>query len=221
MNDTNTPAHILIVEDESIVAADIESRLKELRYEVAGRTDYGEKAIELAGKLKPDLVLMDVMLKGQMRGDAAAKVIREQYRVPVVFLTGNSDLATFRSALGAEPYGYVIKPFEERELHIAIEIALDKHRQESEREALIRQLEGALNQVRVLQEMVPVCGWCKKIRDDDGYWKSLERYVSTHFQVGITHGMCPECYEKALAEVQEVKREKQRKASAAGESPQG
>jgi CheY-like chemotaxis protein len=201
MNAAPAPASILIVEDESIIAADIESSLKDLGYNVAGKTDCGERALELAADNKPNLVLMDIMLRGDMRGTAAAKVLREEFKIPVVMLTGNTDMATFRHALGSAPYGYVLKPFENRELHIAIEIALDKHRAELAREALIKQLEEALQQVRMLQEIVPVCAWCRKIRDDDGYWQTVEKYLSTHFKVGFTHGVCPECFKSTLADI--------------------
>ena len=203
MSETPAIPRIMIVEDESIVAADIEARLRELSYDVVGRTDTGEGALEMAFATKPDLVLMDVMLRGKMLGTEAAKILRHQNGLPIVFLTGNSDVKTFRSALGGTAYGYVLKPFEERELHIAIEIALDKHRSELQRESLIRQLEDALRKVKVLQELVPVCGWCKNIRDDDGYWKTVEQYVTSRFQVDITHGMCPSCFEKEMRAVRE------------------
>jgi CheY-like chemotaxis protein len=201
MNRPTAPASILIVEDESIIAADIESSLKSLGYEVAGKVDSGERALELVAASKPSLVLMDIMLRGRMLGPAAAKILREEFQTPVVILTGNTDMTTFRIALGSAPYGYLLKPFDNRELLIAIEIALDKHAAELAREALIRQLEAAQQQVRILQEMVPVCGWCRKIRDDDGYWKSVEKYLSTHFKVDLTHGVCPECHKSALADI--------------------
>ena len=202
MNDTPCPASILIVEDESIVAADIESSLKQLGYLVAGKVDTGKRALELAAILKPSLVLMDIMLRGDMRGTTAAKVLREEFHLPVVMLTGNTDIATFRNALGSAPYGYVLKPFEDRELHIAIEIALEKHAAAQARESLIKQLEAALQQVKMLQEIVPVCAWCRKIRDDDGYWQTVEKYLSSHFKVDFTHGVCPECVKSAFPDLQ-------------------
>lgn len=200
MNAAITPASILIVEDEAIIAADIEASLKELGYRIAGRADCGPAALELAASTRPSLALMDIMLRGEMLGTAAAKVLRDELKIPVVMLTGNTDMATFREALGSAPYGYVLKPFENRELHIAIEIALDKHRAERAREVLIQQLEEALRQVRMLQEIVPVCAWCRKIRDDDGYWQTVEKYLSAHFKVGFTHGVCPDCFKTALAD---------------------
>jgi diguanylate cyclase (GGDEF)-like protein/PAS domain S-box-containing protein len=125
-----TQARILVVEDESIVAADIQDRLEALGYEVPATVGWGEKAVELAGSLRPDLVLMDIQLKGRMDGVEAADEIRRRFDIPVVYLTANADHPTVQRAKVTEPFGYVIKPFEERELHTTIEVALYKHRAE-------------------------------------------------------------------------------------------
>lgn len=124
------PARVLVIEDEAVVAIDVCHRLRRLGYVVAGQADTGEEALRLAGELAPDLMLMDIMLAGQMDGIDAAAAIRDRYGVPVVFLTAHSDRATLRRAGAAGPYGYLIKPFEERELQSALEIALYKSRME-------------------------------------------------------------------------------------------
>ena len=119
-----TTQRILIVEDELIVSADIASRLKRMGYLVTGQADTAERAIELCSESKPDLVLMDIRLKGDVDGVAAADTIRTQYQIPVVFLTAHADEPTLQRAKITEPYGYVLKPFEERELRIVIEMSL-------------------------------------------------------------------------------------------------
>ena len=118
---------IFIVEDEFITATDIQNHLKGMGYEVVGIADSGEEAVQRAGELLPDLVLMDITLKGRMNGIDAAGLIRERYDRPVIYLTANSDETTLRSALLSEPFGYILKPFEPREMRIAIEMALYKH----------------------------------------------------------------------------------------------
>ncbi|MBF0519032.1 MAG: response regulator [Nitrospirae bacterium] len=120
-------SRILVVEDESIVAMNICERLKELGYEVADVVSTGADAIKRAGELDPDLVLMDIVLKGNMDGVETAEKIRNTYDIPVIFLTAYSDNDTLRRAKITEPYGYILKPFEQRELLIAIEIAVYKH----------------------------------------------------------------------------------------------
>lgn len=123
-------ARLLVVEDESIVAKDIQHRLRNLGYEVPAVVAYGEKAIEKAEELKPDLVLMDIFLKGEMDGIKAAEEIKRLYGIPVIFLTAFADPNTLQRAKVTEPFGYILKPFEERELLTAIEMALYKHKME-------------------------------------------------------------------------------------------
>src|SRR5688500_8622672 len=122
-----TQTRILVVEDESIVALDIQCRLESMGYEVPATVASGEKAVEQAGDLRPDLVLMDIHLQGKMDGIEAADQIRRRFGIPVIYLTANADHPTVQRAKVTEPFGYVIKPFEERELQTSIEMAIYKH----------------------------------------------------------------------------------------------
>lgn len=133
---------ILVVEDEEVVALDIESTLTYLGYEVPAVVAYGKEAIELASEIQPDLVLMDIMLKGKMDGIDAAEEIRRRFGIPVVYLSANADVATLQRAKNSEPFGYVVKPFQEKELQITIEMALARNQAESRiKEALIKEKE--------------------------------------------------------------------------------
>lgn len=123
-------ASILIVEDVSAIALSIRNNLESNGYQVAGQTDRGKDAIKKAGELHPDLVLMDISLNGEMDGIEAAEQIRMMFDIPVIFLTAYTDSSIIELARKAEPYGYILKPFEERELAIAIEMALYKHSME-------------------------------------------------------------------------------------------
>lgn len=118
---------ILIVEDEFIVAADLESRLWRLGYSVVGSTDTGEEAVALARKHRPSLVMMDIHLAGAMDGIEAANAIRTECDLPVVFLTAHSDADTIERAGQTEAFGYILKPFDERELRTHVRMALYKH----------------------------------------------------------------------------------------------
>ena len=117
---------ILIVEDETLVAMDIERGLKALGYSVVATGGTGLEAVRLAQEHRPDLVLMDIRLQGAMDGIEAGKQLRQLFRIPIIFLTAYADAATLQRAKAAEPFGYLLKPFEDRELHTAIEIALHK-----------------------------------------------------------------------------------------------
>lgn len=120
-------AKILIVEDEGIVAKNIQNRLKRLGYVVPTIVASGEEAIRKTEETRPDLVLMDIVLKGDMDGIEAAKQIYSRFDIPIVYLTAYSDNNTLERAKLAEPFGYILKPFEIREVHSAIEMALYKH----------------------------------------------------------------------------------------------
>ena len=125
-------ARIQIVEDEAVTAMDIEERLVGLGYQTVSRSATAEHALAVTEKEHPDLVLMDIHLRGSMDGIAAAQQIRQQFRLPVVFLTAHSEETTLERAKQTEPFGYILKPFENRELKSTIEMALYKHRAELE-----------------------------------------------------------------------------------------
>ena len=137
-------AKILVVEDEGIVAMDIKNRLMRLGYDVPSIALAGEEAVEKAAKICPDLVLMDIMLKGEMDGIEAARQIHERLDIPIVYLTAFSDEDTLQRAKITGPFGYIIKPFEDRELHVALDIALYKHKMER----ILRESEGELRKSR-------------------------------------------------------------------------
>jgi len=121
---------ILIVEDEHIVAMGIKRMLKSLGYTLAGVASSGEDAIRKAEITFPDLVLMDIMLKGDMNGIEAAKEIKERLDVPVVYLTACSESKIVERAWKTGPLGYIVKPFDEKDLQKSIDVALCRHRME-------------------------------------------------------------------------------------------
>lgn len=123
--------NIFIVEDESIVAKDIQNSLIKLGYNVVGIANNGNDAIEKIVELMPDLVLMDIMIKGDLTGIDVSEKIKEKISVPVIFLTAYADEGTLAKAKITEPYGYILKPFKEIDLHSTIEMAVYKHQKDS------------------------------------------------------------------------------------------
>ncbi|MFW5734496.1 MAG: HD domain-containing phosphohydrolase [Oceanidesulfovibrio sp.] len=121
---------VLIVEDETIVSLDIERRLRFMGYEVLPPVASGEEAVSTAASNNPDIILMDIMLSGEMDGIQAASAIRNRQRVPIIYLTAYADEETLERAQVTEPFGYIIKPFEDRELKTCIQMALYKHTME-------------------------------------------------------------------------------------------
>jgi CheY-like chemotaxis protein len=150
---------IFIVEDEAIVANDLKETLKSLGYTVPGIAKSGELALEKVKELRPDLVLMDIHLAGKMDGVETAGTIHTLYDIPVIYLTAYADKALLDRAKITEPYGYVIKPYDERELHSVIEMALYKHQVEHEikkRDTVLFAVSSAVEWLlRVSREDVP------------------------------------------------------------------
>ena len=140
-------AQILVVEDEYIVAKDIQNTLTNLGYTVPAIAASGEEAIKKAGEMQPDLILMDIVLKGALDGVETANEIKTQLDIPVVYLTAYADDKTLQRAKITEPYGYLIKPFEERELHSTIEMALYKQSMEKRLKDSEQWLSTTLNSI--------------------------------------------------------------------------
>ena len=143
--------------------------------------------------------MMDIRLKGEIDGITAADQIRLGHEVPVVFLTAHADAATLERAKVTEPFGYVVKPFEERELHTTIEVALYKFKMDRERARMVNDLQKALSHVKTLSGLLPICAGCKKVRNDHGYWNEVNVYLMENTEANISIGICPDC-EKAYAE---------------------
>ena len=125
-----SPSQIMIAEDENIVAMDIQEALTKAHYSVSAVAGSGREALRKAEETKPDLVLMDIHLKGDMDGVQAAARIHGRFGIPIIYLTAYSDDATLQRATAAQPYGYLLKPFEKESLRTTIEMALFKHKME-------------------------------------------------------------------------------------------
>ena len=192
---------ILIVEDEGIIAADIEDRLRRLGYEVAGWASTGEEALGAVAAKKPDLVLMDIMLKGETDGIEVARRIRLKYDVPVIYLTAYSDEAMLERAKLTEPFAYLLKPFSERELRANIEMALYKYRMERECARLLSELQEAWKEVKILSGLLPICSHCKKIKNEADQWQDVAVYIRDHSEANFSHGVCPACLHQHYPEI--------------------
>jgi signal transduction histidine kinase/CheY-like chemotaxis protein len=140
---------ILVVEDERIVARDLQIRLNGMGYEVTEVASSKAEALQAAGRKRPEVVLMDIRLNGVAEGIAAARELKEDFNLPVIYLTGHSDSTTLSEAAATEPFGYILKPFENRELVAAIETAVYKHRAEMRLREVNNRLELAQQAGRV------------------------------------------------------------------------
>lgn len=129
---------ILVVDDEAIITMQLEERLTAMGYTVAGMAASGEDAVDKARRIRPDLVLMDIVMPGKMNGIEAAKIVTQELDIPVVFVTSYADDAIIEKAKSVRPYGYIVKPFNELEIKAAIEVALFRKATEREEQKLIK-----------------------------------------------------------------------------------
>ena len=132
-------AQIMVVEDEAIVALDIQRKLEDIGYSVIAVIRSGEEAVRTACELRPDLILMDISLQGDLDGISAAAAIQDRGSIPVIFLTALADKDTLERAKITEPMGYLIKPFEEQDLRAAVEVVLHKHHMDVTRGDALRE----------------------------------------------------------------------------------
>ncbi len=167
---------IIIAEDERIVSEDIKMYLQDYGYEVASVAETGREAVKNARDQKPDLVLIDIVLRGRMDGIEAARRIREDLGIPVVYLTAYADQGKLERAKVTEPFGYILKPFEERELYSTIEMALYKSRMEKK----MSHLRGVLEATRRVDQFIAretdrgalIKGVCDRLVDTRGYYNA-------------------------------------------------
>ncbi|MCC3586921.1 MAG: response regulator [Microcoleus sp. PH2017_29_MFU_D_A] len=129
--------NILIVEDELLIAKNLSQRLEKFGYKIADVVSSGADAIHRAGELKPDLILMDIVIKGEIDGIATAAIIHQQLDIPIIYTTAYADDETLQRAENTGSYGYLLKPFKEREMHATIKIALSKHQEAVEMQKLM------------------------------------------------------------------------------------
>jgi len=191
-----TEAKIMIVEDEALLAADLRNQLEIIGYHITAIASSSEKALKRIDESPPDLILMDIQLKGNVDGIETAQKIKIRYGIPVIYLTAYADESFLDRAKITEPFGYMIKPVESRELHSIIEMALYKAKMEKEQKKLIRDLGDALAKVKTLSGLLPICSYCKKIRDDKGYWNQIEQYIHEHSGAIFSHSICQGCARK-------------------------
>ena len=192
---------IMIVEDEVIVAKNIEKRLKSLGYQVPVVTSTGEDALEKATAADIDLTLMDIRLAGEMDGITTAAALKSRFGIPVIYLTAYTDEPTLQRAKLTQPLGYIRKPFELIDLKIAIEMAVHKHQAERQskadelgRELLIAELQEVVNMA--LSGLLTICASCKRVKDEEGEWQPIEIYIRDHSEADFSHGLCSDCGKK-------------------------
>jgi len=149
-----------------------------------------QDGLKLMGEDKVDVVLTDLGLPDSQGLSTFEEIHKAYPSLPIIVLTQQGDMSTALEAIQKGAQDYLIKgEFNGFLLSRSLQYAI-------ERERLVRQLQEALDQVKTLSGFIPICAWCKNIRDDSGFWKSVEQYICSHANVDFTHGICPTCLEK-------------------------
>jgi phosphoserine phosphatase RsbU/P len=195
---------ILIAEDEPVTRAKLETLLQKWGYDLASASDGEEAWRMLHADLDIDTVITDYQMPG-MDGDELCRRARAELRdrsLYILLLTAvkvsREDLITGLLA-GADDY--VRKPFDNAELNARMQVARRVVGLQDELRQRVRQLEVAAATIKQLQGLLPICSYCKRIRDDKNYWVQVEHYMSTHGEVRFTHGICPECLAAQRAKI--------------------
>jgi two-component system, response regulator PdtaR len=201
------PIGVLIVEDDPLINASTANQLRRLGYTVAGQAYDAPQAAALVQESRPAVVLMDLQLidpdtgrEDPRAGLKAARALRQSTAVTVVLLTAFESPELIDQASEAGVGGYVVKPARDNDLDRAIAIArarsvdlFEVRRLSDELRRQNEELQAALERIKTLSGLLPICAGCKRIRDDRGYWQQVELYIQDHSEVRFSHGLCPEC----------------------------
>jgi len=191
---------ILIAEDDSISRRILEVTLKNWDYETVETQNGNDALAILESEEAPQLAILDVMMPGIDGMEVCRRVRRLPTQNPpfIILLTAKDRKEDVISGIDAGADDYLIKPFNREELRVRLNVGVktvELQRQLAER---IRQLETAAEQINQLQGILPICSYCKNIRDDKNYWQNVESYISNHTEAKFSHGICPDCYESVV-----------------------
>ena len=184
---------VLIAEDDLLARQVIVAVMEQLGHQVVGTAPDGEKAVEMARSLRPDVVLMDIEMP-VLDGIEACRLIQETFPLPVVMLTVHDSMEVVQRASEVGAGAYLIKPPDAEAIDRAITVSRARFEDLVQLRKLNVELEQALAQVEVLRGIIPICMYCKSIRDDEGFWERVEAYVTRHSAAQFSHGICPTCY---------------------------
>jgi phosphoserine phosphatase RsbU/P len=194
----NETRRVLLAEDHYVSRHLLERNLQNWGFEVI-TVDNGEKAAEiLSAEQAPDIAILDWMMPG-LDGVQVCQRVREQTHLPYVYLillTARSSKEEIAAGLDAGADDYVTKPFDPSELRARLKVGQRVVQLERTLKQRVSELQRALDDVRRLKQLLPICMYCKSVRDDKDYWRKIEEYIHTETGADVSHGICPVCMEK-------------------------
>jgi sigma-B regulation protein RsbU (phosphoserine phosphatase) len=199
---------ILVADDDDDTRRMLDYYLSSWGFTVEHARDGNRAAEILSNGDAPGIVLLDWVMPGQ-EGIEVCRLLRQQkqrYYTYLIFLTGKSDKGQIAAGLEAGADDYLTKPCDPTELRARLRVGERILRLERDHLQQVITLQEALDQVRELRGLIPICAWCKRVRDDEDYWHSIEEYLYLHTGSDFTHGICPSCLENVRAEAAAGKR---------------
>ncbi len=187
---------ILVAEDQSVSRHILVANLRKWGYDVTAVADGTQAWEALQAKAAPQLVILDWLMPG-MDGIEICSLIRKSPQtrpVYLILLTARRGQEDKIHGLQAGADDYITKPFDREELRARVQVGIRVLELQGALAERVRELEEALSRVKTLQGLLPICSYCKKIRNDRNYWQQVEGYISDHSEAQFSHGICPECY---------------------------
>lgn len=191
---SQTPATILIVDDNAKNVQVLGTILMDAKYRVAV-AHRGQLVFDLLPKVKPDLILLDIMMP-EMDGYEVCRRLKADpaaAEIPIIFLTAKTETDDIVLGFDLGAADFVTKPFRAKELLARVQTHISLTRLQQSLKKKNQELEEALNNVKTLSGLLPICSHCKKIRNANNEWQSIENYVSEHTDADFSHSICPEC----------------------------
>lgn len=201
--ESEDPAKVLVVDDNAANIDVILTFLEGDGYDLSIATS-GEMALKIARHSVPDLILMDVMMPG-MDGYETCRELKADpvtAQIPIIFVTAKKEMADVVNGFRSGGVDYISKPFRQEEMQSRVSTHISLRKMILAQERLIKQLNDALAEVNTLRGLLPICSYCKKIKDEKGKWKKLERYLREHSGAKFSHGICDECFKKIDMEIE-------------------
>jgi sigma-B regulation protein RsbU (phosphoserine phosphatase) len=197
---------VLIAEDDEVSRIVLSRMLQKWGHEVVATLD-GRSAYEiLEGEDAPGIAILDWMMP-EMDGLEVCRRLRQLNRAEppyVILLTARDQTDDIVAGLDSGANDYVVKPYDWRELKSRLRVGERMVTLQRDLAGRIRELQYAMAKIHELQELIPICSYCKKVRDDRNYWEQVESYISTRTGVQFSHGVCPQCYTKVIAQLEKA-----------------
>jgi two-component system, response regulator PdtaR len=203
---TKKSLRVLIVDDQESIREILSRLLEKSGHTIVGKATNGLEAMELTGSLQPDVVLMDIEMP-LLNGLEATKLIMEKFPRPIVLLTSHDNQEMVQLASQAGAGAYLLKPPSAEEIERTMIIAAARFADLMELRRVNGELKSALENIKVLSGLLPICASCKSIRDDQGYWKAVEEYITEKSDAHFSHGICPTCMAKLYPDYKQKKKE--------------